>query len=243
MSVLPGDQAPPGPDWLVREVRELRRELEELRSARASSATSFQGGVFRLLDDSGDLRFAAGHVTKTGGIDSLGDLAAYGTVLLSDDGAVVLLVQEGFRGISYPANLVPFHRPAPEVVTSATFVTVFEAAVLFPAHEVLYLEGSVQTDVGTTGELRVTEGFTGQDTDALTLPSGTNGGYLFRWTHPGPSGLYDQGAHDTPNVFFGLQARRTGGAGSVFVYPPRVAELTSKFIHPTAADNGNPQLG
>ena len=230
----------PDPYGLLRRLDDLEREVRELRASRGSSAPAFRGGAFRLLDDAGAPRFAAGHVDLDGSVG--GDTSAYGVFVFGDDGAMALMVQEGYAGISYPANLVPLHPPTPAGVTSGTFQTIVEGSVLFPAHEVLYVEGSVTTPAGTTGELRLTEGYSGTSTDALVIPSDTNSVYLFRWVHPGPSGLYDGDPHVTPNLFVGLQARRTGGAGNLTVYPPRSAELTSRFVHRTAATNGDPVL-
>jgi hypothetical protein len=234
------DQIPPGPDWIARRLDDLERQVRELRAARASSATSFKGGAFRLLDADGNPRFAAGQVALDGTIG--GATSAYGVLEFADDGAIVHMVQEGYRGLVYPHADIPLHKPDPTQVTSATFVQVVEVTVPFPAHEVVWLEGAVQTPAGTTGELKIVEGFSGQATDVLTIGSDTNGSYNFQWLHPSDVGLYDASSHPVNHLFLGLQARRTGGIGDLTVYPPRIAQLTSRFLLPDAATDGNPSL-
>lgn len=57
------DLSPDGPDWIVRELRNLRAELNELRSARSAESTTVGrdgltitgDGYIRMVDDNGDL--------------------------------------------------------------------------------------------------------------------------------------------------------------------------------------------
>lgn len=235
---LADDQVPPGADWLTQRLERIERAITELRAARASSATSFIGGAFRLLDDDRETRFAAGKVDiKTG---TFVTDSPYGTMVFGDDNAIVFLAQEGFRGLVFPQQPIPLHPPAVVNVTSASFVTLWESNVGFPAWEVVHVASFVDADAGTSGEIRLREAFSGQTTDPIVVPAGQAGDWGFRWVHPAISGLYDNLHRDTGELFVVVEARRTAGAGNLVVWPPSRALLCSRKFALTADTSGDP---
>lgn len=85
------------------------------------------------------------------------------------------------------------------------------------------------TDPGTTGELRIANNvFDGNNTNARTLGAGTNGQELFQWLHGQTIGV----GPFRPQV----QARRTGGAGNVYVFNPDFGhQVGGRWISATVA--------
>jgi hypothetical protein len=232
------DLRPPGSDWITRELVNLRREVNELRAARGLSSSATQGGAFIFQDSGGDPRWTLGNVNLDGTIN--GVTGAYGIFAFGDDGQIVLAAREGDRGLVYPATPFPFHDATSKTVTSGTFTGLWEAFVTFPAHEVLSVNLAVITDAGTTGEVKLVDTLGGNETDVASIPDGYNGRVGFHWLHPAPCGLYDPRPGRVGDLSVAVHARRVSGAGNVLVYPPLIAELTSRFLVADAATNGTP---
>jgi len=233
-----GDQRPPDYDWLVRKVQLLEQQLRELSAARSLPASNFRGGRFRFQDDAGEPRWEMGNVALVGGSQTPTD--AYGVFGRGDDAGIAFMLREGDRGLIMPVIPIPLHPPSTTVVTSSSFVTVVEAVMNLPAHEVVAVTGAVQTDASTTAELRLIDGYTGQTTGVASVPGSANGLYGFEWLHPASVGLYDQHPHAAAGLFLGLQARRVSGVGNVTVFWPSTAEMTSQFLRPGADTAGHP---
>lgn len=225
---------------LAAELADLKRRLDNLERSPKVPFSSTRGGVFSFLDEDGNLRFALGNETGLDGSIN-GITTVYGAFGHGDGNAIAFALREGDRGLTYPIFPVPLHDVVSKVVTSGSFVGLWECNVDFPALEVLNIRGAVQSDVGTTGELRIVDSFSGINTNVLTIPSNTNSAYSFEWIHPASVGLYD----DRPRLgglALAVHARRTGGAGNLTVFQPSTAELTSIFLVPSATSTGHPQL-
>lgn len=235
-----GDLRPPSVDWLVRRVEALEREVRQLKSARALSASSFRGGVFIFQDDNGNPRFELGNANLiAGGLPSGNQ---YGFFARGDDAGIALMLREGSRGLispSIPVSFVDRDSSNAIIVTSSTFVETHESYILFPAHEVLSVRVNVTTGAGTTAEVRLINFDTDTVTDSLTVPASTTQIVRFDWLHETSVGLYDQHAHSSTLLSVATQVRRASGAGNVTVRPA-LATLTSRFLVPAAATNGNP---
>lgn len=226
------------PADLAAEVKELKRRLDNLERSPRLPFSSTRGGAFIFQDTSGNVRRAMGNVTLDGSIGGI--TAAYGDFLYGDGGAIIIMAREGDRGVVYPDLDIPLHSPASVNVTSGTFQTLWESYTNFPAHEVIHIEMAVQSDAGTTGEIRLIENASNQVTSVASIPAAYNGVVGFEWLHPAPTGLYDPRVRPAANMALGVQVRRTAGAGNVIAFPPRQAHYSSKFMHPNAATNGHP---
>lgn len=88
--MIPSDQIPPGPDWIMRRLADLERQVRELTAGRRLEASSISaggvtvdgGGTIRVLHDDGTLMVIAGRVeTNVGPIDTLQFRALDGTQL------------------------------------------------------------------------------------------------------------------------------------------------------------------
>jgi hypothetical protein len=231
------------PPNLAAELADLKRRIANLERSPSLPFSSTRGGTFIFLDNNGKVRRAQGNVTFDGSIGGATD--GYGDYQYGDDGAVIAAAQEGDKGVVYPQEPYPFHVPASITVTSGSFQTLWENYQDWPAYEVLYVEFACITDVGTTGEIRLFENKRNIASSVASLPSGFNGLAYFEWLHPATVGLFDPHGGDplaVNNLNVAVQARRASGAGNVIVYPPRNQLLTSKFLHPNAATNGNPTI-
>ena len=226
------------PPSLAAEIADLRRRLNNLERSQRLPFSSTRGGAFLFFDDSGNRRKAMGNVNLDGSIGGI--TTAYGEFEYGDGGAIALAVREGDRGIMYPEMEIPHHTPTSINVTSGSFLTLWESYQHFPAYEVVFVEMAVITDAGTSGEVRLFENGNNQATSVASVGAAFNGTVQFEWLHPAHTGLYDPRAQPSTNLLLAVQARRTGGAGNVIVFPPRHMRMTSKFIHPDAATDGHP---
>lgn len=227
---------------LAAELADLKRRIANLERSPSIPFSSTRGGAFQFLDNNGKVRRAQGNVNLDGTISGI--TTAYGDFLYGDDGQVITAARAGERGIVYPDMQMSFHEPIQKNVSSGSFVGLWEAYTDFPEHEVLYVEFACSCNVGTTGEIRLFENKRNIATSVASIPSGFNGTVSFEWIHPATVGMYDHVdslAENNLNVV--VEARRTSGAGTLNPFPPRNQRLTSKFLHPNAATNGNPTLG
>ena len=120
--------------------------------------------------------------------------------------------------------------------TSATFETVWEFALSQVVADAVSMQSIVVTAAGTSGEfrLRANPAGTALFTDVATVGAADEKRVRFDWLVPdlviGSRGILIQ-----------LQARRTAGAGSVFVYNPTIAMQAPSF-EINADSDGNPQV-
>lgn len=111
MTGLISDQAPPGPDYLIRRITDLERQIRELVAGRRLEAASIgaggitiTGGSIRILDDNGDL------------VVQIGKLAdgTYGLAAVNGAGAAVKLSALAFGPAAATVSADAF-------ITSTTF--------------------------------------------------------------------------------------------------------------------------
>lgn len=235
---MPDPTLPPS---LAAELGDLKRRLANLERSPSIPFSSSRGGVFSFRDNAATPkpRFELGNANLiAGGLPSGNQ---YGVFARGDDAGIALMLREGNRGLISPSLPVPFVDRAGGaiIVTSGTFVETHESYILFPAHEVLSVRVTVTTDAGTTAEVRLINFDTNTVTDSLTVQASTTQIVRFDWLHETSVGLYDQHAHSSTLLSVATQVRRASGAGNVSVRPA-LGTLTSTFLVPAAAANGNP---
>lgn len=224
------------PRNLADTLRDITRRLSALERSPQLPNSSMRGGSTRLLDNDGNVLWAAGNVNFVGAVG--GD--AYGAFTFDTAGAMVDGAATGFRGRIYPSTPISLHSSAAVTITSSSFVSVFEGGVQNPDGDVYQIIGAVETSSGTTGEVRLTMGST--HSAVLSVPASTNKFYEFDWEHPSTSGINDPRAGREQAGIVIVEARRVSGTGSVFLLPPQTSEITSSFIVTGAATDGNPRF-
>jgi hypothetical protein len=148
------------PASLAAEIADLKRRLDNLERSPKLPNSSTRGGKFAFLDAGGGPRWSMGNV-ELAADGSISEQSAYGVFGYGDEGALAFILKQGARGLAYPHINVPFYKTTGDAVTSGSFVSLWETTIDHPAHEVLWMELAVITDAGTTGEVRLREGFSG----------------------------------------------------------------------------------
>lgn len=120
-------------------------------------------------------------------------------------------------------------------VTDAAFTGAWEFRMGQVITDAVSVRVIVSTQVGTTAEVRLREVQNGWTTDAVTVPAASSEQCAFDWTIPNLD-LYLGG----PAPLIYVEARRTAGAGNVFVYLPQVV-LQAPSYDIGATSNGNPR--
>lgn len=235
------------PASFPREWQALKDRISKLERLPRLPSSSFQGGLFQFLDNDKNIHWGAGNniIDATAGSFTGGSQEvenAYGVVSYDTFGAIHNAEVDGFSGRAYPSTPFPMHSPASTSVTSSSFAAVFEAEADTVVGDVLLVSGAVIAQ-NCAGELRLSTSGQADVTDSLSIPSGTNGTYTFMWLHPAACGLGGN-ANTGRNTFLyaSLDARRVSGTGTLFVFPPRVSEITNAWLARQAASNGNPFL-
>lgn len=232
---------PAMPPSLAAELRDLRERISKLERLPKLPFSSTKGGSLTLLDEDGNVRWVAGNVTLNN-IDG-SKAPGYGVFNTDAQGEFLSGQSSAFRGWLYPIEQLAMHDPTAKTVTSAGFVDLFETQMDNPSREVVQIEGAINTDAGTTAQIRLRDGVSGNVTGTITVPAGSNGFYQFYWLHPATCGLGDKRAQTegrAPTIFLILEALRVSGSGNVRVFPPVVAQLSSRWLVPEADTNGNP---
>jgi hypothetical protein len=225
------------PASLAAELADLKRRLANLERSSALSVSAIQDGRLRILD---------GDNVEVGRLGKLED-GTYGVAFLDADGAervrlgqrgggefgIAALNDEGTitfdvgnEGLTRPAIMLPISAVGSTsiVVTNATFTDTYQTFFGAVTHDALRLEVLVQTAVGTTAEVRLTESAGLAQTSAVAIPSGNNSVRTqFNWA-PGWT------VGDLLNIQVKVQARRTSGAGNVNVYIPDYAFLAGASL-------------
>ena len=119
-------------------------------------------------------------------------------------------------------------------VTSGTFVPTCHWNLPAAFSEVLNAWVVVTSSAATTGEIRVSEFYSGRVSDPITIPALANDFATFQWLHEVHLG-------DTI-CEFRVDARRTSGTGDINVYAPRRFLLDTAIRFPNATTLGNPVL-
>lgn len=236
--MLPGDQVPPGHDWIARRFAELERRIEEMGAARSAEATTVGGGGITLKAG------AELHVQHPNGQDvlevSADDQGIYTIRMRRNDGSLVfetattVLESQYFalhdtighiifsddavsaQGLARPYlqwRALPTAElgtiPASGRTTSATFVALW-TVVGEKQHPKLRIDLHTRTDATTTGEVRVRDPNTGAVlTGPHVIPAGDNNRRLYDCSVAG-------GFSEIKNI--DVELRRTAGTGEVQAY-------------------------
>ena len=236
---MPVDPAMPAS--LAAELRDLRDRISKLERLPRLPYSSMRGGSTQLLDTDGTVRWVVGQWTFSAVSDDGGGttvVGGYGVAEFDPFGALLRGNVDGIHGQIFPSVPLVMHQPARQLITSATFISAYEGSYPDPVCDVVKVVGAVQTDAGTTAELRLASD--AHQTATLTVPGGTNAIYQFTWLHSAEVGIGDTRAGRETRLFVSLQARRTGGTGNLTLFPPQVSELVSSWLITEAATNGAP---
>jgi len=173
-----------------------------------------------------------------GGWDNPAGNAGARFSLVDKSDNIAVEVTGDYDGLAFPHAQTPWRNPNDHIdVTSGSFTGTYNAYAENPAYETVKISFAAVTDVGTTGEVRIREGYSGATTDAIAIPSDYNGYVTFEWIVPGMSvGWGDSG---NATVDFIIEARRTGGAGAVGVWSVLPLIWRNRQFGQPAA-NGNP---
>ena len=200
-------------ETLLTEIADLKRRLRNLESAPQAPNRSQRGGTFRLIPEDGgpESLLYFGNFTDDSTVDR------YGVALYDTNGETVLATAEDAEGLLFPGDLAQWAVPTVQTITSGSFVTVAEVQLHPRAHNTFYSTAAIICDVGTTAEVKVTNGVSA--TSTITIPSGGNGNMTLNWKHPFGSGWEAPAA--LGSSILSWQVRRASGAGNVYAYPTR----------------------
>jgi hypothetical protein len=126
-------------------------------------------------------------------------------------------------------------------VTSATFGPTHLARQMSVPYDAIVAFVGVIADVGTTGEIRLFENGLHTASDVFTITDGFSNNLVWTWLHGYPPTMQDPRL--MANTLFQphIQARRTSGAGNIFVfYPTEFLLIGSQFCAATAG--GRPAI-
>lgn len=199
------------PDTLARWMADMERRMRTQETATRAALTSITDAAgkelvrldkdgIKIYDAAGLLRARFGYINASVG---------YGLSVFDAAGGLRFEVNDqGHRDpwLDHPWRpSTPLYVP----VTSGTFVDVFECRVDLITHGGVASWVQWATDAGTTGEVRLL--LAASTSSAVTLAAASSGVQQFKWLHGQALG--------TGPALFKIQARRTGGAGNVNIYP------------------------
>lgn len=193
--------------------REIDRRLRALESAPQLQNSSLTGGSIVALNDVNQRVAEFGALVGGDYGFAVNEALSLRTLMLVTDaeGWTVPVWQHAWRSAS-----------ASVTVTSGTFTPVYRTVIPVPMSTVIATQVTVITDAATTGELRLTiEGVT--STSVKTLPANVQTDTSFAWAHGRDIGL---GAAPMSMM---VEARRTSGAGNVYVFAPNPLESSSGY--------------
>lgn len=224
---------PPDPRYVTSdEIKALWRAIQTLQTANPSQATTISEGGLQIFDSAGNLVAQLGQLAAPGTTPDPTDqgMALYRTdpgvegttaleflggfigfrdasenIIVSDD-----IVSRQGMGRPYLSFGAWMDRTVPQTTTSATFTTIqtVEGRKTHPKIEGQYLLYS--SDATTPGEVRITNAADG--TQIGTTQAVGEGNFIYV-----PFGPFDLPGSNLARLTLNLQARRTGGNGSVGV--------------------------
>lgn len=228
------------PSNLLAEIAELKRRLAALETAPRLPQSSIQDGRIAILEADGDERAVFGRFRTADGVtgDFTGPFAEpplYGFTVLDADGNTVvyymgtdafyvsdvngtplIYAKSAEAGFAAPEFHTGWQGLTYTSTTSASFTTIFQSGVGGLFHDAVLARVAAYCDADTTGEIRVSVlGGASSAAKALTTSATV---YSLAWQHQD-----NLGAGGTAT--FLIEARRTGGAGKVYVRPD------SQLIH------------
>lgn len=220
-------------DTLARRLNEIERQIRDLATARRASNTTITdaaGNVVLELTRDGLIIYdpstgkpilwlGPGGLTMYDGdgvgrthVGRIGSGDNYGTQVFDSDGGLRFWVDN--VGYHDPWLASPWRNqqtPDEVAVTSGAFISTWSSNLQLITHKGLATTTYWRTDPNTTGELRLMDG-TGATTATVSLAAGSAGSQQFNWLHHMTLG--------TGPAAVSIQARRTGGAGVVYIAQP-----------------------
>lgn len=235
---------PAVPPGLADYIAELERRIRNLeRSPQFGSSSIDSGGTLTvqgnvdILDSTGKLVVRIGKVdavnnrygvelydvTTGRGVARFGQINSSSFGLAINSGSV-----DGYNknwiyfdsavGQHRPSERIPFHTPSATVsITSATFTACFEVQTGPVSAPDVSFGGRVFVPSGTTVELQVVNLYTAAVLGTRTIV-GTGADVNYTWSYD----LTTLGTLEPTHAgfWFALQARRTAGTGTIFIYEP-----------------------
>lgn len=196
-----------GPAALAQELRELKRRVKELEASRPLGNTTLANGTLQVMDDNGFLLMEVGKISDRG-------VERYGLAVYVPSSGKPMFLATADGGIEYPGidmRFVPFD--GQRATVSGSFTAIYSARNLSIVADAFYVIVPWATDGATTGEVRLSDVY-GGNTSAVALAGGSSGSVTFKWLH----GWF---INDPLNLR--IEARRTAGAGNVYIYEPVMA--------------------
>ena len=192
------------PPSIAAELADIKRRLRAMEGAPQLQNSSLTGGKITALNDDEQRVAEFGSLVGGGYGIAINDADTLNSVLLVND-------ENGMRAPGVPWAFRD--STAFLAVTSGTFELTYRTFAAILASSSVEVTVVLATDVGTTGEVRM--GVQGGPYAATqSIGSGANLTFNWGWLHGLGFGLGSTGQH------FVIEARRTGGAGNVYVFQP-----------------------
>lgn len=224
---------------LLRKITDLEERLQRLERGNPLAGSLPPGESIEVLDPAD-----GSSLVKLGDLDTLGVGASFrdaaGTLvtaigqLTTGSGAMVGSEPDGnatntfflatSAGLVYPWITHSWYKANDAVnITAGAFTTAFHCRVELVQGSQAMVNVIVNSDVGTTGEFRLRHTVSGTTTSTVTIPSGTQVDQAFRW-ELGSNMVVGTGPH-----VFQIEARRTGGAGNVYIFAPGSLSISAQL--------------
>lgn len=224
-------------------IRELERRLAAMETSRSVQLSTVHGGRIDVLNDAGNkvaeiganpeyddrvavrvfdpdtgtVTFVSGEV-NVNSVDGVSTQEDVGIVVQAANGQDIISATRD-QGILRPAFTFPWHPPDAIVVTGASFASVRQAEPAWWPSTALRVSVYVEAAAGTTGEIRLriraNGGAIDQYTSAISIADGSAQYHYFRWDLVNGPGI-----GIGSSFVLDLEARRTSGAGNVWVDQP-----------------------
>lgn len=218
---------PPGPHDFEGRLRSLEREVRSLSRTPSLPETSQTGGSFVLLAADGTELLRFGDYNDADADDR------YGVALFDTAGNIVLANDEEDEGLVFPGDNQQWGPTAPvQITTTGAFQDDWSTSLMGIDGDAIYARAAFQA-IGCTAEVKITwaddEGNSG-DTNTITALPGYNGAWVLSWRHPFPIGVQPTADLEAGYITLRVNARRVSGAGTVYVYRPRVLWCGSRRL-------------
>lgn len=191
------------PPSLAREIEDLKKRIKILEGSNKLLASAIKGGSLDVFNANGDL------ISRIGLFPS----GTVGFLVLRPDSEHSIIEANWESGLVHPWLGAEWTQPnQATTVTSGSFVTAWESWVELLYGSNLRFWVYVTADAATTGEVRFVRAGVGAIGNTLTINASTSARYEFRIAHGLTVG--------SGPFAFNIEARRTSGAGNIYVYHP-----------------------
>lgn len=210
MTVI-SDQAPPGPDYILRKIATLEREVRELKAARRLEAATIKAGSLRVVDAAGELKVQVGLLPD----------GSYGLAAVNPDGQTVTLATLAFGPVtaSTPALQACTSSSYGDLATVGPTVT---AAIGPSGRAIVILSAAIAVDEAAgTGYMGVevstsgAEVLPGNPDDGRALHVGTSGTLAGKIADAQTSLAVLLSGLPTDTLTFTAKYRRLGSGGTL----------------------------